>query len=108
MNHVQDQFEAICGAMFFYDENLVFSGVTHDEARIIKRYMPSYLDDRFKQLKKKIPEEGFLTGPVETANQHVMFSAPRVYLQNSQDTNIIVFKVSFPLLLTVKITNNIQ
>jgi len=108
INHTQDQFPEIYGAMFFYEDNLIFSGITHEEARIIKRYMPGYLDERFKQLNCKMPEEGFLTGINDANAQKITFSAPKVYLecfkegrQELQEALVIVFRVSIFLWIIV-------
>lgn len=60
MNHVLSHFQYAMpdntGAMmFFFDDYLVFSGLQHNEARIIKKYMPMFLDEQSKELNMKQP-----------------------------------------------------
>ncbi|KAL0482649.1 vacuolar fusion protein CCZ1 [Acrasis kona] len=91
---------AIHAAMFMFDHYLLFSGgINHEEVRTISNYMPSLLEDRFRELnggqssRRSVRADGLLTGPENIKNNETRFSAPKVILGEKQtECHIIVYK----------------
>jgi hypothetical protein len=83
MNQVENLYDGVRGSIFFYENFLLFSRITHSEAQAISQYISAILEGRASK-------NGFLMGPEDITNQQTKFYTPRVYLGKKQEPFHIV------------------